>query len=202
MGGDPGTVTAPLGGTPAPLAPAVREKEHPAVVRMAAAKSEAFVAGEDAHGVGGDQGEHRVEGLAAGGSRRERDATARRVQLGDCGRRSGIDVLQHGSRWAPSDEDAAEELVEVLPQRADTREVLVGQARAHRQPDAGEPVAETRGRVEPLDRLAKATPDRCDQVQGQAAGVEAKRADRAGARMTVNGDHCNVLVHYKRRKGE
>jgi hypothetical protein len=36
-----------------------------AVVRIAAAKSEALVAGDDAHGVGSDQGEHLVEGLTA-----------------------------------------------------------------------------------------------------------------------------------------
>jgi 2-haloacid dehalogenase len=200
MGSNSGAVAAALGRAPAALRSAVREVEHPAVVSFAAAQVEAVASGEDADRVGGDQREQGVE-RAAGRGRRERDAAARSPQLWDGGRGGGVDVSQRSGCRRPSGERAAEELVEVLPQDADSREVVVVERPARGKADGSEPVVERLRRVEPVDACAEATPDRGDQVQRDAAGVEAKITDTARDAMIVGVDRCNVITHYNSCKG-
>jgi hypothetical protein len=156
----------------------VRQVEHPAVVGLASAETEAVAADDDANGIGGNQREDRIERPGGRGSG-EGETSASCGQSWNAACDSGVHLLQHGGWRSPPREDATKEIVEVLAKALNAREVLIGKSQAHIEPDPREPVPQTLHRAQSLDRLSESTRNGRDQVQREAPGVETKISDVA-----------------------
>src|SRR5262249_4886248 len=158
MGGDARAVAATLGGAPAPRTAAVRQVEHPAVVGLAHTQIASLDAGENADRIGGDEPQHRTErmGTASG----TRQAGAGRGQAWDAARNDAVHALDRARGRTLACGDAPEQLVEVLAQAPNAREVLVGQHAARLEPDTDKPIAQSCRRAQPLDRPSVSTADR------------------------------------------
>ena len=92
-----------------------------------------------------------------------------------------------------SRDDGPKELVEMLTQGLQLREISFTEISAHAEPHSPQPLVKSFDRGEPLQRFAEAATDRCDEIQRQAAGVEAKGV---GSTLDTRAADRHVCVMY------